>query len=66
MTEESLAERRGEVDATLETLDESVEDHEHRISRLEQFKQMAKGGLLVLALMAGSAIGVDAIDVILA
>lgn len=66
MTEESLAERRGEVDTTLEVLDESVEDHEERITRLERYKEFAKGGIVVLALTFGSSELISAIELMLA
>lgn len=56
MSDVELGKRRGRVDTTIEEHDETLDDHEHRLTGLEKFRERVRGALLVLSLMAGTGI----------
>jgi len=53
MSDPELAERRGQVDAQLDDVDETLGDHERRITDLEKFKYMVMGALLLISAVLG-------------
>lgn len=63
--DEPVAKRRGRVDSTIKDHDNAIEDHEKRITRLERFKYIVIGGMLVLATMFGSTKLLDLLTVLL-
>jgi len=53
MSDSELAERRGQVDAQLDDVDDTLGDHERRITDLEKFKYMVMGALLLISAVLG-------------
>jgi hypothetical protein len=48
------AEWRGSTGQRVEDVEETVDDHEDRITSLERFKYIMIGGLIVLSIMSGA------------
>jgi hypothetical protein len=59
------AEWRGSTGQRVEDVENTVEDHENRITKLERFKYIMIGGLLVLSIVSGAG-GVGSLVSILA
>jgi len=53
MSDSELAERRGQVDAQLDDVDDTLGDHERRITDLEKFKYMVMGALFLISAVLG-------------
>jgi hypothetical protein len=56
MADTEYAERRGAVDERIEQLEHNQSDLARRLNNVEKFKEQAKGGMLILALIAGTGI----------
>ena len=48
------AEWRGSTGQRVEEVENTVDDHENRITKLERFKYVMVGGLIVLSIMSGA------------
>lgn len=59
------AEWRGSTGQRVEDVENTVDDHENRITKLERFKYVMIGGLLVLSIVSGAG-GVGSLVSILA
>jgi hypothetical protein len=53
MSDSELAKRRGQVDAQLDDVDDTLGDHERRITDLEKFKYMVVGALFLISAVLG-------------